>query len=382
MTPFSASVLRPIYLKVFVGIIAFIIVVQLASLTHPSLTSVDRLNYLSTTSLSVPFARPRPNPVSQFQSYGSTQCLPSVSPELLQRSAEKHATCSRFSPFTTSRNRVATVTAHFGGLEGNEHYTKALTTHLEHALVHGTEVHVLCDKVTDDLWNKPAFLLDLLLREMLKSESKRLEWLVWVDRDTLILDQCRPATSFLPSSATEKPLAKWWRRNEHIRGEELGKIPPEINLLAAIDPNGLNNGIFLVRVSHWAVSLFIAILAYHHYNPTVQLRFTEQSAMELVLADDKFKDQVQLVPQHWFNAFPHGDQDDFLVRNDTAAAELEEMQVRKGDWLVHMAGHHYKAQALNGWFDMLQGMEDVWETEMVQRDLNGEIRRFWEGKGF
>jgi mannan polymerase II complex MNN10 subunit len=65
---------------------------------------------------------------------------------------------------------------------------------------------------------------------------------------------------------------------------------PGINFIAMHDPNGLNNGIFLLRVSQWAVSLFTAILAYHHYNPDVHLRFSEQSAMELLLADDEFKD--------------------------------------------------------------------------------------------
>lgn len=381
MTPLSSSVLRPIYLKIFVGIVLFITILQLSSFAPPSIQPGNRFHRI-TGSLSVPFPRPQPSLIPQFSSYGSTKCLPSVSPELLKRSSEKHATCTKYSPFSGLSNRIATVTAHFGGLEGNEHYTKALTTHLEHALIHGSEVHVLCDEMTDGMWNKQAFVLDILYREMVKPEGKRLEWLFWADRDTLILDQCRPATSFLPSNPPKTSLAKWWRRDDGTPSQVLDNLLPEINLLAAKDPNGLNAGVFLVRVSHWAISFFTAVLAYRHYNPTVQLRFSEQTAMELLLADDEFKDQVQFVPQHWFNAFPKGEPEDFLARNESDLGALQEMQVRKGDWLVHMAGHHYKDQALNGWYDMLETMEDVWESDSVQRDLDSEVRLFWEGKGY
>lgn len=274
------------------------------------------------------------------------------------------------------------MTAHFGGLEGNEHYSRAFATHLEHALIHGTEVHVLCDKVIDDLWNKPAFILDLLFREMAKPESKRLEWLVWVDRDTLILDQCRPSTSFVPSATPSTAFAKWWRRNNRAHGEDPNKPSPEVHLLVTDDMNGLNNGIFFLRVSPWAVSLFTAILAYRHYNPTVELKFTEQSAMELVLKDHRFKDKVQFVPQHWFNAYSNGGPKEFIERNNTEGKEMKEIHARRGDWLIHFAGNEHKDRALNEWAEMLDNLEDVWESGRVQRDISGEMKQFWEEKGF
>lgn len=378
MTPLSSGVLRRLYLNICIGAVLFITVLQVANFKQFSLQSAERFHRIA-GSWSVPFPRQQPF-TPRFNSYGSTQCVPPISPELSKRSFEKHATCAKYSPFSAPRHRWATVTAFFGDLEANEHYTKALTTHLEHALVHGSEVHVLCDKMVDGLWNKPAFILDILLKEMLKPESKRLEWLVWVDGDSLILDQCRPATSFLPSTLLSNPLSEWQRRDEITSGEETPS--PAINLVATHDPNGLNNGIFLLRVSQWAISLFTAILAYRHYNPDVGLRFSDQSAMELLLAEDEFKDQVQYVPQHWFNAFPKGEPQDFLLRNETELEALEDMQVRKGDWLVHMAGHHHKDQALNGWYDLLEGMEDVWESGDLQRDLDGEVRRWWEEKGY
>lgn len=366
--------------KLFSSFVIFICILQSASLIHPSLPATERLHSVSKY-LTVSFQKPQPLSLPQFNTYGGTHCIPPVSREIIKKSGEKHSVCSKYSPFSAPRTRIATVTAHFGGLTGNEHYTKAFTTHIKHALVHGTEVHVLCDKIIDDLWNKPAFMLNLLLNEMAKPESKRLEWLIWIDRDTLILDQCRPASSFLPSATSSTAFARWRRRNHQARNEDSNKPPPEVNLLATNDMNGLNNGIFLLRVSPWAVSLFTAILAYRHYNPTVKLKFTEQSAMELVLKDDRFKDQVQLVPQHWFNAYSNGGPKDFLERNNTKEEGLEETHARRGDWLIHFAGNEHKDKALNEWADMLDGMDDVWETSRVQRDVSGEVRQFWEDKG-
>ncbi|KAF3043854.1 hypothetical protein E8E11_008539 [Didymella keratinophila] len=234
----------------------------------------------------------------------------------------------------------------------------------------------------DDLWNKPAFILDLLLREMTKPEKERLEWLVWVDRDTLVLDQCRSASTFLPPSTSSTALAKRWRRDKmQSTDDKPGGQSPEVNLLAANDMNGLNNGIFFLRVSHWAIDVFTAILAYRHYNPNVELKWTEQSAMELVLQDPRFKDSVQVVPQHWFNAYQHGSAQDFVSSNGTNPEGWDEWNAKRGDWLIHFAGNEHKDQALNEWMIMLDGMDDVWETGNVQRNVDGEVRQFWTERG-
>ncbi|KAH6638106.1 hypothetical protein C7974DRAFT_432834 [Boeremia exigua] len=366
MTPLSSSVFRPTCIKILAGLVVFVLALQFVSLVL--------CRFL--------FPRLQPLPVPRFNVYGTTRCLPPVSPEMITKSVKKHAVCSKYSPFSAPRTRIATVTAHFGGLEGNEHYTRAFATHLENALVHGNEVHVLCDKIIDDLWNKPAFILDLLFREMAKPQSKRLEWLVWVDRDTLILDQCRPPASFLPPRSDETPVAKWWRQYGRARSDDTNTAPPEVNLLATNDLNGLNNGIFFLRVSSWAIYLFTSILAFRHYNPTVELQFTEQPAMEFVMKDDQFKDQVQIVPQHWFNTYSGGGSNAFVQRNDTMDEGMEDLHARRGDWLIHFAGINHKDQALNEWTSMLEDMEDVWEKDTIQRDVSGEVRSFWDWKGF
>ncbi|KAF2996193.1 hypothetical protein E8E13_000925 [Curvularia kusanoi] len=302
--------------------------------------------------LTQPSASPRIDPIPAaplFIPYGESTCLPQDETNLAENSVAKRGLCRKYSPFLTRQMRIATVTAHFG--TPKEHYQQALQTHLLHSLIHGTETHVLCDAIVDDLWNKPAFILRLLMDEMMKPDEERLEWIMWVDRDTIILDQCRPASSFLP------------------------RYSNETYLLVTNDFNGLNNGVFMLRVNSWAVELFNTILAFRHYKPEVELRFTEQSAMELVIKEDQFKDKIKFVPQYWFNGYPEGEPEKFKDRRDQN--DLQEEHVRRGDFLVHFAGLPGKGKAIRGWLDMLAQLEDVWKTKSAQRDVDRDIAAFW-----
>lgn len=329
----------------------------------------------SAEGFSVPYPRPPSRPVPQFFAHGASKCLPEVPPEFIRAATVKRAKCRKYSPFASARSRIGIVTAHFG--EAKEHYQMAFQTHLFHSLVHGTEVRVMCDPIVDDLWNKPAYILDLLFREMMKPEKERLEWVQWVDRDTLILDQCRPISSFLPPEKGRYGL--WWVRDDEPNEER----KPQANtthLLVTEDWNGLNNGVFLLRVNRWAIELFTAILAFRHYRPEVDLPFTEQSAMEQVLRTEQFRGQTRYVPQHWFNAYEGGAAQMFEERKDEEG--LKQFQARRGDYLVHFAGHSRKDEAIREWTSMLDQSGDVWEENRVQRDVSQEIETFWKGLGY
>jgi hypothetical protein len=124
----------------------------------------------------VPRPRPSPLSVSQFVADGDSQCLPPITPDMIVESVQKHATCRKYSPFATGRARIALVTAHFGTI--TERYQKVFRTHLLHSLIHGNKIKVMCDPIIDLSWNKPAFILTLLMREMMKPAKERLEWIM------------------------------------------------------------------------------------------------------------------------------------------------------------------------------------------------------------
>jgi hypothetical protein len=292
----------------------------------------------------------------------NNKCLPRIDPTLDALSLDLRSSCMTWSPFGPARGRIGVVTAQFG--EPQIHYGKALQSHRLHSMIHGTELHILCEPMVDDLWNKPAFILSLMLDEMLKPESQRLDWILWVDRDTIILDQCRPISSFLPPP---KP------------GEtgEIGEDHTQTHMLISNDMNGLNNGIFLMKVNHWSIQVLMDILAFSDFKPEVPLVYTEQSAMEIVLRDSKFAPHVQYVPQQWFNAYPEGSPRTYEERTIDDLATLQEYHVRRGDFLVHFAGHGDKKGEINEWYEMLRRMGNIWEGDRVQRDYTGDIQAFW-----
>lgn len=131
--------------------------------------------------------------------------------------------------------------------------------------------------VLDGYWTKPAFIHYMILRELRKPESQRLQWLFWFDADTIILNYNIPLEMFLP--------------------DDNDQVLNKINVLAADDWNGLNNGIFGIRVSRYAAELFAGILAFRDFEPETELTFQDQSAMDFLLKRRKYINHVAKVPQ-------------------------------------------------------------------------------------
>ncbi|KAF5986694.1 glycosyltransferase family 34 [Fusarium coicis] len=314
------------------------------------------------------------DPVSLVHPHGGSQCLPSLNSSLMREAKTIRNACRHMAPYPSSDVRIGRVTAHFGSVQ--EHYQKALGTHILHSMIHGNDLEVMCTPVVDSLWNKPAFILSLLLKEMVKPARQRLEWLFWVDRDTLILDQCRPLSSFLsPRDADESEETDDTDTSESERRDETNY--DDIHLLVTNDWNGLNNGVFFVRVNQWAIELFSNIAAFRYYRPNVSLPFTEQSAMEIIMNEPKFKPNVRLVPQEWFNTYPKGSPTDFVEKADED--DLKDYHARRGDFLLHFAGRGRRDELINEWTEMLEGTRSIWPKEEVQRNATTSIRGFWSG---
>jgi hypothetical protein len=241
-----------------------------------------------------------------------------------------------------ARTRVGKCTILFNG---NEYWERAIRTHEEHDRLHGYRLHVLRQQLLDDVWSKPGYVLSLLLRELSKPESERLEWL-WVDADTVILNPYVPIEIFIPPHQPEFE---------------------ETYLVYSNDWNGLNNGVFLVRVNQWAVKLFAAIVAYRHFKPHEKLLFRDQSAMDRAMKDPFFAGNVVQAPQRWFNAY-QGE------HNDTLAP----FQIRRGDLLVHFAGVPAREQRMGFWLDRAEEHLDDWEVPVKSTSYPQERKDFWD----
>lgn len=242
-----------------------------------------------------------------------------------------------------ARTRVGKCTILFNG---NSFWERAIRTHEVHDRLHGYRLHVLRQQLLDDVWSKPAYILSLLLRELSKPESERLDWLFWVDADTVILNPNVPIETFLPPPGSEFE---------------------DVHLLYSNDWNGLNNGVFPVRVSQWAVKLFTAIVAYRHYKPDMPLVFRDQSAMDNVMREPQFINNIVQAPQRWFNAY-QGE------HNETLAP----FQIRRGDLLVHFAGVPNREERMGYWLDRAEQHLDDWEVPVKSTSYPQERKDFWD----
>ncbi|KAF2815014.1 uncharacterized protein BDZ99DRAFT_348897, partial [Mytilinidion resinicola] len=170
--------------------------------------------------------------------------------------------------------RIGKVMMQFG--HRSPVYDRALRSHERHNKIHNYPLHILRYPILDGIWAKAAYIQYVLLREMSKPEADRLQWLFWVDSDTIIMDPLMPIEALLPPDDPE------W---------------DDVNLLVAHDWNGLNAGVFPVRVCDWSVELFSAVLALRFYKPDIDLPYAEQSAIDYLIQDERLSPNVIKTPQ-------------------------------------------------------------------------------------
>ena len=263
-------------------------------------------------------------------------------------------------------------------------YHDVLENFMLRSIVQEDDFHVLCDPLADGIWNKIAFLLKIMLEQMLLPAEDRYEWLFWIDRDIYIIDHCRPVETFLPPerASFSGDINQWVLehddKDDDKNSDGQAGNTSSIHMLAQYDTWGLNAGVFLLRVHPWSIALLEEILAWRFYKPTINLDFAEQSVMERLLDHPKFARHVAYVPSHWFNAYTGGEPSDFLNRKDQ---NLRDFQARRGDFLLHFAGHPKKNESMARWVNELDRLGNVWERGDAQRVLEGEIEWFWRECG-
>lgn len=232
-------------------------------------------------------------------------------------------------------------------LDGDSLRERAIRTHEEHDRLHGYRLHVLRQPLLGEHWSKPAYVLSLLLRELSKPEDERLEWLLWVDADTVILNPRVPIETFLPPPDAEFD---------------------DVHLLFSSDETGLNNGVFSVRVNQWAVKFLTATVTLRLYKPDEPLEFRDQSAMNTVIKERAFERNIVQAPQRCFNTYQS--------EHDQTLAPF---QIRRGDLLVHFAGVPNQEERMAYWIERAEKHLDDWELPLKSTAYPEEMKDFWDG---
>ena len=140
---------------------------------------------------------------------------------------------------------------------------------------------------------------------------------------------------------------------------------PHVNLIVAQDHHGLNNGVFFLRICSWTVSLLVDILSYRDYYGSQQLKYRDQTAMELSLASSHFHNGYVNVPMSWFNGY--GPKSGCVNgTNDSPCGSL----------LVHMAGARQKRKFCR-WIRLSHRKTDTWVRALQDTHYPKEIEDLW-----
>ncbi len=132
----------------------------------------------------------------------------------------------------------------------------------------------------------------------------------------------------------------------------------KIHFIAARDFNGLNCGVFFIRVHPWSLNFLMRATSYFYYNQDKQLKFAEQSSINNVLtSSNDANEHYIIVPKNWFNSYI----DDKL----------------KGDFLVHLAGQPEKSDKARDVRNLIKN-ETEWHTAMNSRNLRKKVLEYYD----
>ncbi|KAF9894786.1 hypothetical protein FE257_004407 [Aspergillus nanangensis] len=245
----------------------------------------------------------------------------------------------------TGSGRVAKVSMLYG--KRNSLYERALRSHQRHATRWGYPMHVLREDISVGFWNKPSYLLSLVIQELAKPPTQRVEWLMWIDADSIILNDDIPVEIFLPPHDIT-----------------------DIHMVTARDQNGLNTGIVFFHVHPWTISMLIETLAHPLYKPEIDLgRSADQEAMVHVLnktdgGPDKhgYKDGLIYLPRPWINTYEWH----------------HAYEGKRGNLLVHFPGlEEDRWSHMSKWLDVVEYTPEKWRVQLAETEYATKTVEFW-----
>lgn len=137
------------------------------------------------------------------------------------------------------------------------------------------------------------------------------------------------------------------------------------------DQNGLNAGVFYVRVGEWASVFLSTVLAMSKAKDHPKLDFWEQTAIAKTVAENEFFGSASvMVPRDWFNSYAWLSKDETTGRYASA--------VHPGTFLVHMVG---PSKHQPGWYDYYlnlgEGSDPAYHSTDIAEVLESVAEDFW-----
>ncbi|KAK5134494.1 hypothetical protein LTR08_006411 [Meristemomyces frigidus] len=238
------------------------------------------------------------------------------------------------------QSQVTKVTALFG--QENELYEAAIRSHDEHDRLHGYGMKVLRERIVNNYWSKPAYLLSLIVEELAKPVEERTGWVMWLGPDIILLNSHIPLEIFLPPAGFE-----------------------HIHFLGTHDTDGLNTGAFFLRVHEWSARMLVEVLAMPANTPALEhAPDKDKMAMELVLTDTAWRKEVLYQPRTWYNAYQ---------------LDVDHFEGKRGDLLVHFhALEGDKWSAMSRYLTQVALRNSTWNVPLGMTTYESEVHEYWD----
>jgi len=171
-------------------------------------------------------------------------------------------------------------------------------------------------------------------------QEKSYDWIFWVDSDVVLANPNIKLETFLPDEKMDL-----------------------IHFIAADDHNGLNCGVFFIRVHPWSLNFLMRANSYFYYHQEKYLSYADQSSINNVLTGSNDTDEHYIiVPKSWFNRYLSSK--------------------RKGDFLIHLAGKKQGKSERARDFRLQIKNDTEWTTAMTNKELRKKARKIRKGKRF
>jgi len=166
-------------------------------------------------------------------------------------------------------------------------------------------------------------------------KTKEYDWVFWVDSDVVL-------------------------SNPNIKLEVFVPTDNDIHLLFSTDHNGLNAGVFLLRVHSWTLNFLMRAKSYQYYNKEEDLYFVDQAALNNALVTDHEELHYMIVPSQWFNSqqFRH--------------------PRKKGDLIYHFAGRDTNKNAYSAKFRKQIYSDPTWCRGLTNKQLRETVLEYYE----
>lgn len=218
-------------------------------------------------------------------------------------------------------------------INGNDLLESAFGTHEAHNKLHGYDLRVLRDRITDGGSTQAAYLLSIIVNELERPKQQRTEWLLWFQPDVIVLNPEVPLEVFLPPDSDF----------DHV------------HLLATHDnADKLDSGVFFLRVHEWSAKMLVEVLSSSQ---------KDRLALSNVLRSAGVRDSVYYQPRHWYNAY---------------ATSANTSEYQRGNVQLHFHGSGGdKWSGLSNMLDILSSAPSDFAVSLGRTSYEAETRAYW-----